>query len=174
MVANVCWHDAAMKVSAEISYPTATPDQAYQLTIDADFRGAVCEATHAIDYDVDVTEHADGTTTVVVSRTMPADLPDALKKFVGDKVSVVQTENWGDPDADGRRTADLEVRIKGQPATMKGTATIVTDGAGATIRIEGNLTVAIPFFGKKIEPEIAKGIYAAVKKEQETGRSWLS
>jgi hypothetical protein len=42
------------------------------------------------------------------------------------------------------------------------------------MRIEGDLKVAIPIFGKKVEPEIAKGIYAAIKQEQRTGTSWLS
>ena len=41
------------------------------------------------------------------------------------------------------------------------------------MQIEGDLKVSIPFFGKKIEPEIAKGIYAAVDKEQKTAATRL-
>ncbi len=62
---------------------------------------------------------------------------------------------------------------------MTGTAAIETTGAdgdtGAVqMRIEGDLRVSIPFVGKKIEAEIAKGIYAAIKREQETAASRLS
>jgi hypothetical protein len=167
-------HDAAMKISAEISYPDATPDQAYQLSIDPQFRAAVCEATHALDYDVSVDEHDDGTSKVVVSRTMPAEVPDFIKKMIGDTVDVVQTEEWGEPDDGGQRTAALLLSVKGQPARMVGTAALVTTADGTVMQIRGDLTVSIPFFGKKVEPEFAKGIYAAIRQEQETGRSWLT
>ena len=48
---------------------------------------------------------------------MPAEVPDFMKKIVGETVDVVQTEDWGAPDADGQRTADVVVQIKGQPPT---------------------------------------------------------
>ncbi|MEP6665729.1 MAG: DUF2505 domain-containing protein [Nocardioidaceae bacterium] len=162
-----------MKISAEISYPSASPDQAYALTVDPEFRAAVCEATHALDYDVSVDEHDDKTATVVVTRTMPADLPDFVRKLVGETVDVVQTEEWGAPDEAGQRTADVIVQIHGQPAKMVGTMAIHSIGAGSLINIQGDLKVAIPLLGRKIEPEIANGIYAAVEREQETGSAWL-
>jgi len=162
-----------MQISATISYPSGTtPAQVYELATDADFRGEVCEATHALDYGVSVDAH-DDTAKVVVTRTMPADVPDFMKKMIGETVDVVQTEDWGAPDADGQRTADLVVQIKGQPAVMNGTAAIVTSGGEVVMQIERDLKVSIPFFGKKVEPEIAKGIYAAVDKEQETAASRL-
>ena len=162
-----------MQISATISYPSGTtPAQVYELATDADFRGEVCEATHALDYDVSVDAH-DDTAKVVVSRTMPADVPDFMKKMIGETVDVVQTEDWGAPDADGQRTADVVVQIKGQPAKMVGSASILETGGGIEMRIEGDLKVAIPFIGKKVEPEIAKGIYAAIKREQEAADARL-
>lgn len=162
-----------MDLRAEINYPTATVEQVYALATDAEFRGAVCEATNALDYDVEVAEHDDGTAAVTVCRTMPADVPDLVKKFVGQTVDVVQTEQWGAPDDTGNRRADLLVQIKGQPAKMTGTVTTETVGAGARTSIRGDLKVSMPFVGKKIEPEIAKGILAAIEKEQVTADEWL-
>ncbi len=101
---------------------------------------------------------------------MPADVPDFMKKMIGETVDVVQTEDWGAPDADGQRTADVVVQIKGQPAVMNGTAAIVASGGEVVMQIEGDLKVSIPFFGKKVEPEIAKGIYAAVRQGAEDRR----
>ncbi|MFY9913235.1 MAG: DUF2505 domain-containing protein [Nocardioidaceae bacterium] len=164
-----------MNISATISYPASTsPAQVYELSTDPDFRAAVCEATHALDYDVHIDEHDDGTSRVVVSRTMPADVPDFMKKLIGETVGVVQTEDWSAPGDDGQRTADLVLEIKGQPAKMVGTAAIVVTGTAVETRIEGNLKVSIPFVGKKIEAEVAKGIYAAIRREQETAASRLS
>jgi hypothetical protein len=162
-----------MQISATISYPSGTtPAQVYELATDADFRGEVCEATHALDYDVSVDAH-DDTAKVVVTRTMPADVPDFMKKMIGETVDVVQTEEWGAPDADGQRTADVVVQIKGQPAVMNGTAAIVACSGEVVMLIEGDLKVSIPFLGRKVEPEIAKGIYAAVDKEQKTAATRL-
>ncbi len=164
-----------MKISATISYPASTsPTEVYELSTDPDFRAAVCEATHALDYDVQVDEHDDGTSRVVISRTMPADLPDFMKKLIGESVDVIQTEDWSAAGADGQRTAELVVEIKGQPAKMVGSAAIVATGTAVVTRIEGDLKVSIPFVGKKIEAEVAKGIYAAIRREQETAASRLS
>ncbi len=162
-----------MDVRAEIDYPTATVGQVYALSTDPKFRGAVCEATHALDYDVDIDEHDDGTATVTVRRTMPAEVPDFVKRFVGESLDVVQTEEWGSPDDLGQRTANLTVQVTGQPVKMTGTVTIEALGQGARTFFRGDLRVSMPFVGKRIEPEIAKGILAAAAKEQQTADKWL-
>ena len=97
-----------------------TPAQVYELATDTEFRGEVCEATHALDYDVSVDELGDDTAKVVVSRTMPGDVPDFIKKMIGEKVDVVQTEEWGAPDGNGQRAADIVLQIKGQPGDDEG------------------------------------------------------
>jgi len=162
-----------MDLTAEISYPTASCEKAWAMMADPEFRVAVCEATHAIDYNVEITEDDAGGATVVVDRTMPADVPDMMKKFVGETIGVVQTEEWGPAAADGSRTADLLLEVKGQPAKLTGTITLQPAGDGCQELVVGDLTVSIPFFGKKIEPEIAKGIKAAIRAEEKTGQSWL-
>lgn len=163
-----------MDLNAEISYPTASCEQAYALAVDPAFRAAVCEATMAIDYNVEIEETDDGGAHIVVDRTVPADVPDMMKKFVGDTIGVKQTEDWGPPAADGSRTADLLLELKGQPAKLTGRITLEPNGDGCRQLVAGDLTVSIPFFGKKIEPEIAKGIKAAMRAEEKTGQSWLA
>lgn len=162
-----------MDVRAEINYRNATPEQVFALAIDPKFRGEVCEATHALDYDVEVDQHDDDTATITVRRTVPAEVPDFVKRFVGETVDVVQTESWAAPDTEGQRTADLSVQIKGQPAKMIGKISTDAAGDGARTSIRGDLKVSMPFVGKKIEPEIAKGILAAIDKEQEVADKWL-
>ncbi len=163
-----------MDVSADISYPAASPDETFAMLMDPDFRRAVCEATGALDYDVDVDEHEDGSARVSVTRTMPADVPDFMKAFIGDTVRIRQTETWDAPDASGGRAADLVVEISGQPAKMLGSIVLATDGVGSLERIRGDVKVSIPFFGAKVEPEFAKGIVAAAAEEQRTGSTWLA
>jgi hypothetical protein len=163
-----------MRIEAQITYPDATPEQVFGLAVDPEFRAAVCDATAALDYEVEVDEREDGSASVRVQRVMPAEVPDFVKKLVGDTVELIQTEEWSVPDESGRRTADLVLDITGQPAKMTGTIVLDGDGTGATEQITGDLKVSIPLLGKKIEPEIAKGIYVAIKVEQKTGRAWLA
>ncbi len=126
----------------------------------------MCEATRAIGYDVAVLEQHGGGTLVTITRQMPADVPAALKSMVGETVEIVQTESWGAADETGRRTAELDIRITGQPVTMRGTIRLARAGGSVVSVVEGDLKVAIPFFGKMVEPEIAKAILAALREEQ--------
>ncbi len=163
-----------MHVSAAITYPNVSPERAFALSLDPEFRKAVCRATGALDYDVSVKQSDDGGADVTVARTVPADLPDFVKRLVGETVSIRQTERWTPPDSSGGRTANLVVEIQGQPAKMTGTMVLERQGSGSRQAITGELKVAIPFLGRKMEPEVAKAIVAAVGKEQETGEIWLS
>jgi hypothetical protein len=163
-----------MDLTAEITYPSASPDEAFALIVDPKFRAAVCEATMALGFDVGIDEHDDGSASVRVDRTMPAQVPDFVRKLVGQTLDVRQTEEWSAPDGDGRRTADIRVDVVGQPARMTGKALLEATAEGCRESITGQVKVSIPFLGGKIEPEIAKGILTAIKVEQKTGRAWLA
>jgi hypothetical protein len=163
-----------MDVRAEISYPAGSPDEVFALVSDKDFRVAVCKATHALEHRVDVDPRADGGAQVRVERTFPAEVPDFVRAFVGQTLTVVQTEVWEAPRPDGVRIAALQIQFTGLPASMKGSQTLERVGAGAHQLIRGELSVSIPFIGRRIEPEVAKAIVAAAAKEQETGRAWLA
>jgi hypothetical protein len=65
-----------MDLSAELSYPGATTDEAFALVVDPKFRAAVCEATGALSYDVGIDEKDGGGASIRVDRTMPAQVPD--------------------------------------------------------------------------------------------------
>ncbi len=164
----------AMHVRTEINYPSTSPEQAFALVLDPGFRAAVCQATRATEFDASISEQDDGRASVAVTRTMPADLPDVARKFIGDTVEVVQTEEWSAPNESGARTADLTISFKGQPAKMVGTIALESVGDGARMRIVGDVKVSIPFVGRRIEAEVAKGILAAAAKEEQTGLAWLS
>jgi Protein of unknown function (DUF2505) len=163
-----------MQLSTEISYPGATPDDAFALVVDPKFRAAVCEATLALAYDVGIDETDGGGASVRVDRTVPAQVPDFVKKLVGETLDVRQTEDWSAPDADGSRTADIRVEIVGQPAGMTGTIVLETTADGCREVVSGQVKVSIPFLGGKIEPEVAKAIVTAMRVEQKTGREWLA
>lgn len=163
-----------MQVSTEIFYPTASPEQVFAMGTDSTFRAAVCEATRAKNYDVDITPHQDGRASVTVRRTLPADLPSVARRILGETVNVVQREEWSVATTTGARTADLVISISGQPVQMVGSVVLEPAGGGVRMRIRGDVKVSIPFVGATIEGVVAKAIVAAADKEQQTGRRWLS
>jgi len=164
-----------MRLSERLEYEAA-PDDVFAMITDKAFREDVCEAAGALSWSVEVA--IDGADTgagasVTVRRVMPADVPDMVKKLVGETIEVVQTEQWEPAEGTARR-AEVLVEIDGQPAKMIGIATIEADGAGAVLAIDGDIKVAIPFLGGKLEKEVSRGIRAALVVEHRRGVAYLS
>jgi uncharacterized protein DUF2505 len=160
-----------MKLKESFSYPGTDVESVYALTSDPDFRKESAIHGQATEVDVTVEPNGEGHIVTIV-RTQPANLPDFVKKFVGDSVMVKVTERWGGPDADGTRVADLKVNIIGQPAEMIGNATL-SAASDPVLTVEGDVKVNVPFIGKKMEPEIAKAIIAGVRIDVELGNERL-
>jgi hypothetical protein len=163
-----------MDLTTEMFYPGARLDDVVTMVFDKGFRAAVCEATKAIAHQVDTRLEADGSASVTVSRTLPAEVPDFVKKFVGETIELVQSETWAADDGSGVRRADLTLEVVGQPARMTGSIVLEETADGVREVVHGQLKVAVPIFGGKIETELARGIVAAAGAEEKTGRKWLA
>jgi hypothetical protein len=163
-----------MDVSAEIRYPGARLDDVVAMVLDPEFRAAVCEATMALHHDVWIEHADDGTASVTVSRTLPAYVPDFVKRFVGETITLMQVERWAAADTAVQRSAGLDLTVVGQPARMSGTILVEEYDDGTVEVITGDLRVSLPLIGSRVESEIAKGVVAAARKEQEAGIAWLA
>lgn len=161
-----------MQLKETLTYGAA-PDAVFAMLCDTSWRERVCELARATSYDVHVDDRGDDVT-VTVRRVIPADLPDGIRKFLGDTVEVEQEERWGPPDAGGTRRAGIRVRIKGQPASMEGTSVLSGDASGSTLQVTGDVRVKVPFLGAKIEPEVAKAIVGALRIEERSAVEYLA
>ena len=159
-----------MRLQETLDY-AAEPDAVFAMLCDQEWRERVCELAHAKSYDVHIDRDGDSAT-ITVERVMPADVPDAIRKFLGETIKVTQTERWGSAHSDGTRHADIEVHIAGQPASMQGRSVLRGDSA-STLTVEGDVRVKIPLLGRKIEPEVAKAITAALRIEERSARDYL-
>jgi hypothetical protein len=159
-----------MRLSETMSSDVSV-EEAFAAHREQSVREQACKESGALSWDVSITEEAD-VTRIQVDREMPPKVPDFVRRFLGDSISVRQVELWRRADASGARTADVKVTIKGQPASMAGTAVLKPLGAGSVEIVEGEVTVSVPFIGRKIEPEIVKVIVAALKIEQRVGDEW--
>jgi hypothetical protein len=163
----------AMKLQESQDYD-ADPDRVFAMFCDRAWREEVCRATHAIDYSVSV-ERSGATVVVRTTRVLPAQVPEPAKSLVGDTLEIVQTESWiAEPDGDGIRRADVDLQISKQPASMTGTVVLEPNGPGTRRTVNGEIRVRIPLLGRRIEPEIAKAIQAALDKELECARTHLA
>ncbi len=161
-----------MKLRVENTSP-ATVEQIFSSHLEKGVREEACRQSHAISFQVSIDRGDDGSARVQVDRVMAPEVPDFIKKFVGDSLSIRQVEEWGPPDAQGTRTAKVRLTIKGQPASMDGTAVLAADGTGSREVVSGEVKVAIPLLGRKIEPEIVKVVEAALRIEQRVGNEWV-
>ncbi|MEV0288351.1 MULTISPECIES: DUF2505 domain-containing protein [unclassified Kribbella] len=160
-----------MELKLSASYD-ATPEEVFAIVTDATFREQACQKTKALSYSVEVTESG-GDTIVKVQREMPSDdVPDIARKFVGQTLTVVQTETWHPAAADGSRKADVSGEISNTPVTLKGNAEITPTGASTVQAIDLDVKVAVPLIGKKIEPFVVGAIRSGLQKEHELARDW--
>jgi hypothetical protein len=57
---------------------------------------------------------------------------------------------------------------------MQGSARLSPTATGSTEVFSGDVTVRVPFLGKRIEPEVVKAFRAFIRKEGEIGRAHLA
>ena len=161
-----------MKIRESFHYPAGV-EAVFALISDEKFRVDAAEKTGGLNVEATVTTSGDATN-VSLQRTQPATVPEFVKKFIGDAVTVNQVEAWGAPDADGTRKAKLKMKVAGQPAGFDGTATLKNAGKGAEFTVSGEVKVSVPFVGKKVEPVIAKAVLSSIKHDVKAGVARLS
>jgi Protein of unknown function (DUF2505) len=145
----------------------APPTDVYAMMTDQKYLDEVCVASGSLSYDVSV----DGSTTRT-SRTLPA--PDSAARFTGPKLTVNDEVAWGDPSSDGSRSGTVTMTVLGQPVKFRGKLQLSAGGRGSVVDITGELKVAIPILGKKLEESAAPAITEGYKKQQEVGDRWLA
>ena len=147
----------------------ASLDDVSAMLDDQAFREEVVAAQGGTPQKVEV-KVSDGTATALVDQVQPAQgIPSYAKKFVGDRINIVQRETWTAGDH-----ADLEVTIPGKPGQMVGTITLAEKGGTTTQTVDVDIKVNIPVVGGKIEKLISDMLAKALRAEERVGRDYLS
>ena len=152
------------KLTKKLTYD-ATAEAVAAMLDDTGFREEVLERQRVVRGSATI----DGDVVTIEQVRSADDIPSFAKKFVGDEILIVQTENWTSPTA-----ADVRLTIPGKPGEAVGTLEVVESGGTTTESIDLDLTVKIPLVGGKIEQLIAGIISSALDVEQRAGRAWLS
>jgi hypothetical protein len=155
-----------MDISTGLDF-AATPDAVYAMMTDQKYLDEVCVASQSISYDTSVS----GSTTHS-SRTLPS--PDSAARFTGPQLTIDEDVVWSEPAGGGSRTAALTMTVRGQPVHLKGQLRLAAGGRGTTVDLGGELKVAIPLLGKKLEQASAPAVLAGFRTQQQVGDRWLS
>lgn len=131
---------------------------------DPEFVRAKAERTGAFDISVDVTRHPDGRVTITSTRSMPAEVPSYATAFVGEHLTVTETQEWSAPDASGDCTAQVTVDFHA-PLSYVGTIDLTGSDDSTTLRNRGEFKASVPFVGGKVERVAAEMTQKYLAKE---------
>lgn len=163
-----------MKIDRSWTLPADTAT-VFTMLSDPAYQQRKTDATSTDGGAVDVESTGDGAT-VRIERKLPTDsFPENIRAMVGQTITVVETQQWGAAGADGGRTADLKVIVRGTPASLTGTVTLSAVSADESrIAMSGDLKGGIPIIGRKIEQAAAPSFEQALTHEEEISREWIA
>ena len=144
---------SGMQISSHLEFAGA-PADVYAMLTDQKFLDEVCVASESLSYNASVEDSVTKT-----SRTLPA--PESAARFTGPTVTVNEEVAWGNSSADGSRVGAITMTVLGQPVGFKATVRLEPGGRGSVVDIAGELKVAIPLLGRKLEEATAPAVIAA-------------
>lgn len=155
-----------MDISTGLDF-AAPPADVYAMMTNQQYQEEVCVASHSIRYEATVS----GDTTHTL-RTLPS--PASAARFTGPELNVVEDIVWAEAGPDGSRTGEMDMTVTGQPVRLRGTMRLTPGGRGTTVKLTGELKVAIPLVGRKFEQAAAPAVLAGFNTQQSVGERWLA
>ena len=155
-----------MDISNHLDF-AAAPAEVYAMMTDQRYLEEVCVASDSISFNVS----AAGSTTQT-SRTLPA--PESAARFTGPQLTVNDEVVWGNLSPDGSRSGTVTMTVLGQPVNFMGEIRLSPGGRGSVVDVRGDLKVAVPLLGRKLEEAAAPAVMAAYRTQQEVGDRWLA
>jgi hypothetical protein len=156
------------KVFEELRYDGATLAQVHEMLADPAFREKVCHYQGVTRHTVQIKKDDKGMTVEIDQVQAARGIPGFARRFVGDEINIVQTEDWTAPTK-----GNIHLVIPGKPGEMSGTALLTEDPDGTTETVNLSVKVNIPLVGGKIEGLIAGLLSEALRAEHEVGMKWL-
>ncbi|MDP1878791.1 MAG: DUF2505 domain-containing protein [Actinomycetota bacterium] len=151
----------------------ADPAAVMAMLRDPDYIRTKCDRTGSMDTTVSVEDGPDGGCVITSVRVLPAKLPSAVKKFVGDTITVTERQEWAAPGPDGAASAAGTVEFSA-PMAFTATITLEADGPATRVRTEGSFKASVPFVGGSIEGTAADLTRKYLEVEQAVGNEWLA
>lgn len=115
-----------------------------------------------------------GAFTTTTVRTLPTTrLPEIARKFVGESLTVTQTEKWEAPTADGSRVSNIDLKIAGAPLDVSAVQRLVAENGSTRVELEGTVSSSVPFLGGKIADAAEPVVGKALNIQSQQAQAWL-
>lgn len=120
-----------------------------------------------------------GPVAVTMVRSVPVHrLPESVQKFagkfLGDKLSVEQQENWSAPAADGSRTGQLVLSVTAVKVTATAEQRLVPTGTGTDVQVDGYVECKIPLVGSKLAEAAEPRVGKVLARQSREVTAWLA
>lgn len=125
------------------------PQEVVDQLCDPEFLRKMYDSMGHTDFSILEDSSSGDARTVKTRRTMAAEVPGALKKFLGETSVVTQTDQWDAPAGD-TRTGVITVEISGAPVKVVARLRVAPAGSGSTIAVDGEAKSSIPLIGGKL------------------------
>jgi hypothetical protein len=157
----------------EIQHYQAAPEVVFAMLSDTEFIEKKCLASGSIEANAEVIDDGGDRTSLVARRVLPAKIPGFAKKFVGETITLTETQNWRAASPDGSRAAEFVVDFGNNPISFTGAVELKPNGDETTVETKGMIKCSVPFAGRKIENLALEWIQKYINKEQRVGNAWL-
>jgi hypothetical protein len=162
-----------MRYQHTMTYDAPVP-VVYKMLIDPAFQERRAQWGRPVAADSSVTPGPGDGATIALSRTLNIDPPAFLKALVGNNITILEKQAWGDGNGATDRTGSLIVEIKGQPGGVNGTLHLTEQDGVTTVDVNAEVKVKVPLIGGKVENYVAGMLDKLLTKDAQLGREWLA
>lgn len=145
----------------------APPDRVHAMLVDRAFLDHACEQLGA-----DECRTSSGDDVASVMASVPT--PDAVRGFLGPRMSARQEYTWDAPGDDGSRTGTLFLTVEGAPVLVNGVTALRPVAAGTAFDLDATLSVSVPLIGTTIERAAAPELQQMLEAQVRLGDAWLA
>ncbi len=157
----------AKSITYTVTYPKPIA-QAWADLLNPAFQAGKLLHAGAKDPKVTITPTDDGGAYMELERQNPVTgVPSAVKKITGEWQHVVERLTWSPAQADGTRTAHIDVDFVGIPLAMKGGLTLAPQGEVTALTLACEFKSSIPLVGGKLESTAVDETKASMDSEAE-------
>ncbi len=129
---------------------------------------------HMAAFDVSAQVEEDGQHVIIrSSRKLPAKIPAAARKFVGESITIDEVHTWRHPDPDGARHGTVTATFAGAPMEVYGTLELRPGGPGSVLEVVVHAKAHVPLVGGKLENVVGEQFMRALRKEQQIAPQWF-
>ena len=161
----------AKRFASAIEFEVA-PDVVFAAQCDPHY--VIWKHEHMAAFDVSANVEEDGSHVIISSsRKLPAEIPAAARRFVGDAITINEVHTWDHPDVDGARHGTVAASFGSAPMEVYGTLELRPGGPGSELEVVVHAKAHVPLVGGKLENVVGEQFMRALRKEQQIAPRWF-